>query len=147
MDLNHRPLPYQGSALTRLSYRPVKSVFTLITEAQGYPELPVSPNSGELYTSLAGISSSLFLVTESRCAPSSRFTKRTPIESRPVWRTSAAGVLITVPADVIARTSSSFCNTSALTSEPRESSSIFAALIPMPPRPCKRYSSIGVFFP
>lgn len=22
MDLNHRPLPYQGSALTRLSYRP-----------------------------------------------------------------------------------------------------------------------------
>src|ERR1043165_1060791 len=23
MDLNHRPLPYQGSALTELSYRPV----------------------------------------------------------------------------------------------------------------------------
>jgi hypothetical protein len=22
MDLNHRPLPYQGSALTKLSYRP-----------------------------------------------------------------------------------------------------------------------------
>jgi hypothetical protein len=22
MDLNHRPLPYQGSALTELSYRP-----------------------------------------------------------------------------------------------------------------------------
>src|SRR5512132_529782 len=25
MDLNHRPLPYQGSALTELSYRPVQS--------------------------------------------------------------------------------------------------------------------------
>jgi hypothetical protein len=23
VDLNHRPLPYQGSALTRLSYRPI----------------------------------------------------------------------------------------------------------------------------
>ena len=25
MDLNHRPLPYQGSALTELSYRPMRA--------------------------------------------------------------------------------------------------------------------------
>ena len=45
-------------------------------------------------------------MTESKATPSSRLTRRTPIESRPVWRTSAAGVRITVPADVIARISS-----------------------------------------
>ena len=47
----------------------------------------------------------------------------------------SAGVRMTVPADVIARTSSRSEITSALTSEPRELSSIFAALIPIPPRP------------
>jgi hypothetical protein len=30
MDLNHRPLPYQGSALTKLSYRPL---FTRMAKA------------------------------------------------------------------------------------------------------------------
>ena len=48
------------------------------------------------------------------------------MESRPVWRTSAAGVRITVPPDVMARISSSLRRTSALTSEPREFSSILA---------------------
>ena len=52
-----------------------------------------------------------------------------------------------IPADVIARISSLSNRTSAETSDPREFSSIFAALIPIPPRPCKRYSSIGVFLP
>ena len=30
MDLNHRPLPYQGSALTKLSYRPLLLIKLLV---------------------------------------------------------------------------------------------------------------------
>jgi hypothetical protein len=36
--LNHRPLPYQGSALTRLSYGPATR-FLFIAEVQDYLEL------------------------------------------------------------------------------------------------------------
>ena len=38
MDLNHRPLPYQGSALTRLSYRPQK-------RREHYPTRPSPPDA------------------------------------------------------------------------------------------------------
>jgi hypothetical protein len=40
MDLNHRPLPYQGSALTELSYRPAACPGTSTRhEEKGYRNL------------------------------------------------------------------------------------------------------------
>src|SRR4051795_3487452 len=43
MDLNHRPLPYQGSALTELSYRPVPRHVRRRRARRGYPSALVFP--------------------------------------------------------------------------------------------------------
>src|SRR5712691_11278137 len=60
MDLNHRPLPYQGSALTELSYRPIPSeieqpgdstrVATPRKRVKRSPSVPVTLGQGDLDT-------------------------------------------------------------------------------------------------
>src|SRR6266567_5745797 len=120
------PAPFTGSA-----------PFTGPTSVSG----PAS-GSGPASSMAVSGSSALRAIATSVC-PAARFTSRTPIVWRDDCLTSAAVVLITPPADVIAYTSSSGPTISAPINSPR-ASTIRAVTTPRPPRPLTGYWSAGV---